>query len=513
MHFSDALTKIYNSSDGQRLLNVNVQSDCEFFDISILAAGQKSIRTGTLYFADGKNITPDTTIPLCLLYYNEFPENRTSELVNSAQLHEKEFAPIFQILKNALEIDTTSQDIFPHVLYMFLRGTDLNRILTEMTDLTDDLFVIIDSTGKLIAKNDNFHVNYPLWMKSIEQGYCVDSLMDYIEEEREKNQYSLSTTPFTMFCNHLQRYIFCNRIVHGNFLMGYIFVVSKSGVFSAGEQQIMPLLANAVRDIIIKNNNGRWGDYKAMLLNNVLADALSSSQDKNIERRLNFAKISFPKTMRLMAIDQLYYKDDVFFKTKLLPEISKIFGQCQATVNEDNLIVLIGTGEDGEIPEAQMTEFKAYASSHKFIVGISNSFCKSKELYSHYDQAIRTLHFGKQLITKENIFFFRDYVYYALLDQVDDSNLFSYARHPVLDILMCYDREKNASLYQTLRVYTRTGFNKIKTAEQMFLHRNTVTYRIQQIEDLCGIDLSSMELLFPLQMSFLIDSYLNNRPI
>jgi len=513
MHFSDALTKIYNSSECQRLLNVTIKSDCEFFDISILAPGQTSIRTGTLYFVDGETITPDTTIPLCLLYYNEFPKERAEELVNSAQMDEKEFASIFQILKNALEIDTTSQDVFPHVLYMFLRGSDLDKILTEMTELTGDLFAIIDSTGKLIAKNENFYVDYPVWMKSIEQGYCVDSLMDYIEEERKKNNYSLSTTPFTLFCNHLKMYIFCNRIVHGNFLMGYIFVISKSGVFSAGEQQIMPLLANAVRDIVIKHNNGRWGDYKMMLLNNMLSDILASSQDKNVERRLNFAKLAVPKTMRVLVLHQMYYKDEAYFKAKLLPELTKIFGQCQVTVNEDNVIVLIGTDECGEIPESQMEALKSYASANKLVVGISNSFSRVGEIYNHYDQGMRALHFGKQLATKENIFFFRDYVYYALLDQVDDSNLFAYARHPVLDLLLQYDRERNASLYRTLRVYTRTGFNKIKTSELMFLHRNTVGYRIQQIEDLCGIDLSNMDLLFPLQISFLIDSYLNNQPI
>ncbi len=513
MHFSDALTKIYNSSECQRLLDVTIKSDCEFFDISILAPGQKAIRTGTLYFVDAQTVTSDTAIPLCLLYYNEFPKERIEELVNSAQMDEREFASIFQILKNALEVDTTSQDIFPHILYMFLRGTDLNKILTEMTELTDDLYAIIDSTGKLIAKNDNFYVNYPVWMKSIEQGYCVDSLMDYIEEERKKNNYSLSTLPFTLFCNHLRMHIFCNRIVHGNFLMGYIFVISKSGVFSAAQQQIMPLLANAVRDIITKHNNGRWGDYKAMLLNNVLSDILTSSKDENIERRLNFAKISFPKTMRIMAIHQLYYKDETFFKSRLLTEVTRIFGECQATVNEDNLIVLVGTNEHGDIDESQLEELKTYAAGHKFLVGISNSFSQSGEIYSYYDQAMRTLHFGKQLATKEHIFFFRDYVYYALLDQVNDSKLFTYARHPVLDRLLEFDREKNSNLYQTLRVYVRTGFNKIKTSELMFLHRNTVGYRIQQIEDLCGIDLSNMDLLFPLQMSYLIDSYLNNEPI
>ena len=72
--------------------------------------------------------------------------------------------------------------------------------------------------------------------------------------------------------------------------------------------------------------------------------------------------------------------------------------------------------------------------------------------------------------------------------------------------LIHYDREKSAELYQTLRVFTKCGFNKAHTSERLFLHRNTVNYRIAQIESICGIDLSTTELLFSLQLSFLIES-------
>ena len=85
-----------------------------------------------------------------------------------------------------------------------------------------------------------------------------------------------------------------------------------------------------------------------------------------------------------------------------------------------------------------------------------------------------------------------------------------FIRHPALDTLIHYDREKSAELYQTLRIFTKCGFNKAHTSERLFLHRNTVNYRIAQIESICGIDLSTTELMFSLQLSFLIDGYLNN---
>lgn len=85
--------------------------------------------------------------------------------------------------------------------------------------------------------------------------------------------------------------------------------------------------------------------------------------------------------------------------------------------------------------------------------------------------------------------------------------------HPILSKLEAYDAEKNTELYETLKVYAQTGYSKNMTADLMFLHRNTVNYRIQQITDLFSIDFSDYTLLFKLQYSFYIDSYLKNRYI
>lgn len=112
-----------------------------------------------------------------------------------------EFAVLFQTVKELLSYQQSDQQLYTQVLYMLCNGAELDRVLTKMTDVTGDLFVVIDSTGKLVAKTKNFYVDYPLWMRSIEQGYCSDILMEYIEDRRRKNEYSLSDKPFTLFAS------------------------------------------------------------------------------------------------------------------------------------------------------------------------------------------------------------------------------------------------------------------------------------------------------------------------
>lgn len=462
MKFSELITKLHSASQPHMLMYIDIRSDCELADVNILASGQSDVQAGTLYFADAGQLTPDTVLPINLLYYGTLPPELADRLTNSAMIDRGEFAVLFQTVKELLSYQQSDQQLYTQVLYMLCNGAELDRVLTKMTDVTGDLFVVIDSTGKLVAKTKNFYVDYPLWMRSIEQGYCSDILMEYIEDRRRKNEYSLSDKPFTLFCEHMQRYLLCTRIVYDNFMMGYVIIVSKTGMFSAAEQQIIPLLSSSAKERIVRNNNGNWIDYRASQLNNIFADMLAGAQNVDMERRMKLAKLSFPEQKCLAIIRPVYYKEPAYYKSRLIPDMQAIFGKTAFSVVKNDLVLLL------------------------------------------------TLQLAKQMRSDQKLFFFSDYVYYALLDQVEDKSLLSFIRHPALDTLIHYDREKSAELYQTLRVFTKCGFNKAHTSERLFLHRNTVNYRIAQIESICGIDLSTTELLFSLQLSFLIDGYLNN---
>ena len=510
MNFSELITKLHSASQPHMLMYIDIRSDCELVDVNILASGQSDVQAGTLYFADAGQLTPDTVLPTNLLYYGTLPPELADRLTNSAMIDRGEFAVLFQTVKELLSYQQSDQQLYTQVLYMLCNGAELDRVLTKMTDVTGDLFVVIDSTGKLVAKTKNFYVDYPLWMRSIEQGYCSDILMEYIEDRRRKNEYSLSDKPFTLFCEHMQRYLLCTRIVYDNFMMGYVIIVSKTGMFSAAEQQIIPLLSSSAKERIVRSNNGNWIDYRASQLNNIFADMLAGTQNVDMERRMKLAKLSFPEQKCLAIIRPVYYKEPAYYKSRLIPDMQAIFGKTAFSVVKNDLVLLLTAADGGTITPEQRAALEQYTQGHRLIVGISNCFQANNQLSLHYNMLLQTLQLAKQMRSDQKLFFFSDYVYYALLDQVEDKSLLSFIRHPALDTLIHYDREKSAELYQTLRVFTKCGFNKAHTSERLFLHRNTVNYRIAQIESICGIDLSTTELLFSLQLSFLIDGYLNN---
>lgn len=166
---------------------------------------------------------------------------------------------------------------------------------------------------------------------------------------------------------------------------------------------------------------------------------------------------------------------------------------------------------DGASEEETRTAIETLAADGQVLVGVSNLFHKPSKLYVYYQQALQAMSFSRRLSNTGGVFFFSDYAFYIMLDRMEDKPLLEQCRHPVLASLETYDAGKNTELYETLKIYTKTGFSKNHTAELMFMHRNTVNYRIQQIENLFSVDFSDPSLLFKLQYSFYIDAFLKNR--
>ena len=102
---------------------------------------------------------------------------------------------------------------------------------------------------------------------------------------------------------------------------------------------------------------------------------------------------------------------------------------------------------------------------------------------------------------------YADYAFFDMLDALpEDLRLTRYC-HPILSLLRDYDQRKGTKLYETIRTYTLTGFNQNKTAELLYLHRNTMNYRRQKIMELFEIDLEDSQTRFLLNYSFHIDLF------
>ena len=90
----------------------------------------------------------------------------------------------------------------------------------------------------------------------------------------------------------------------------------------------------------------------------------------------------------------------------------------------------------------------------------------------------------------------------ALLSRLSRSKELAPFRE-LVEPLVRYDRERGSDLVRTLRVYLACGFNASEAADKLFLHRNSMLYRLARIEKLTGADLKNPRIGLILQLGLL----------
>ena len=110
------------------------------------------------------------------------------------------------------------------------------------------------------------------------------------------------------------------------------------------------------------------------------------------------------------------------------------------------------------------------------VVGIQN-------VYEQYQQALSSM--------KNNT---SAYYTCALMDLISlnqSPQLRQLALHPVLKKISEYDQVHHTDFYKILRIYLRCERDRVKTAKELFVHKNTLVYRLHKIEELFSINLES----------------------
>lgn len=89
-----------------------------------------------------------------------------------------------------------------------------------------------------------------------------------------------------------------------------------------------------------------------------------------------------------------------------------------------------------------------------------------------------------------------------MLDLLADSpDLVPFAA--LVEPLAAYDRERRSGLVRTLTVYFAAGANASEAADRLFLHRNSLLYRLERIQNLTGLDLKDEDARLALKLGLL----------
>ena len=82
--------------------------------------------------------------------------------------------------------------------------------------------------------------------------------------------------------------------------------------------------------------------------------------------------------------------------------------------------------------------------------------------------------------------------------------------HKTFDVLSEYDKTHNCNLIDVLHEYIHSNCNISQTTNKLFLHRNTVIYRLKKIEELTGLSLNQPDSIFQLMLAFYLKGIIHS---
>ncbi|TCN27410.1 PucR family transcriptional regulator [Mesobacillus foraminis] len=138
----------------------------------------------------------------------------------------------------------------------------------------------------------------------------------------------------------------------------------------------------------------------------------------------------------------------------------------------------------------------------EFSIGVSKEKKDLTGMETGFKEASRAILLGSKVHSHERttIHEFHNLEAYQLISQVSRDTLTDYVESTIRPVLE-YDRETGGELLKTLDVFFSARGKIEDTAKALYVHRNTVKFRLARIEELLAIDLKEQDQWFHLQLS------------
>ncbi|ARK28937.1 PucR family transcriptional regulator [Halalkalibacter krulwichiae] len=193
--------------------------------------------------------------------------------------------------------------------------------------------------------------------------------------------------------------------------------------------------------------------------------------------------------------------------------LSKQFESSIVFTKGDLFTILIGFtfyNEDVEqnivdaITEVQLDLYHVLDAPMSF--GVSNYTERIKEIPTSFQEAVDALRSGYRENKKRFIKTYRIKELAEIFKSVPLQKLKEFHKSTLRELANPEDKEKD-DLIQTLTVYLNNNCQISETAKTLYIHRNTVIYRIKKCEDLLGIEIKGADETLRLRIAIFIRSF------
>lgn len=382
--------------------------------------------------------------------------------------------------------------------------TKLQEVVEWLSSYFKRSIIIENAQFELVAYNTpNEFLFDPIQQKTILTKRCPLFVIERLKKEGIISRLENERLPIRMEAmediDFYQRIIL--SLVYKDQVIGYLWVYETEDSLTDEDLTILTSLATFISKLLHEKQNKEIAsdsETQAVLWKIINNEYINEAQLKNEAKVVNLA---LPERFTVIigsVTDPLYlYLLDkikqIFIKTNL----SKI----EYYLGKGTEIVGIVYGEKQtknnafEKATALIEEVKLSLTDEEqevFYIGVGNEYNHVNDMRTSYLEALEVVE-TSVFLNKQSVFAvnYRSLGIKRYLKEIYKKNIAENYYHPTLLKLIGKDLESKSELTKTLRVYLENDSRVGLTADELFIHTNTLNYRIKQMQELSELNLTN----------------------
>ena len=370
------------------------------------------------------------------------------------------------------------------------------EIIDQATIHTEMPMFYLDDTYRVLAMTTSMTFpDDPEWVHMSEKGYLSPQSAHKMKDSGDLDLLAPTTNPviyrstFYPFAS-----IVCNLWLNGRFV-SRINILCTRGETSTIMLRACEIIVTHLARILSRDGKpASDGPLQSMLID--LLHGIRLSEDLIVDRIKSVPHLQ-GSLMRLFYAD-VEAKDD----RQIAPYYASMLKQLYPEetfiplVFEEQLL-LLSYAPDEQGFDALTVKLAHFFATHHIHCGVSNPFRRLNDLRGYYAQAVA----ATDVVSEEGLSFFHDIILDHMLSHIPAEQV-RFLISP--DILRLEEAESqySFSLVNTLKAYLERNCNLVLTAQCLFLHKNTLLYRLNHIRNIIRCDLNSADERLLLMLSF-----------
>ena len=499
MLFSELIRAISKKS---AVVPIHISDKFNIDDSALIDGRQEHFQNGVLYFGYYAQVAGQELPAHCVLAGAPPRAAEAQADRDLALAEEGELFFLFNLSKSLIEA-SRSPGLYTELMDCAARTGSVSAFIDLAASRLGSPVVLVDRDFKVLAFSSIYPIDDPIWAQNVRQGYCCYEFVSAVGELESVKRAPDSSEPVLVTCSASPSQKLSSKVFWGGEMIGYVIALEGESSFGPAHFEQLALVSAASGDML-----ARYAPYllpDGTQYQRLLYDLLIGAPPEKLAPVI--AKLRFPEKLCALRLSQDGGQGQKRLRQQVAEKLRALFPGSQMTFHENGIAALLAPdGPCGPGPE-QFALLCGLAEDEQLSIGVSNAFGEIADFARHYARARRALELAAKLKLRGRVCRYADLAFYDLVSAATKKDGLERYVHPALALLRRYDEENGAELLRTLERFLACDCSLKLASEALFIHRNSLAYRLGRIGELTGLDLADSGTRFLLNLSFAIGRF------